>query len=103
MKKLSLLVSALLICLTGVIYALSDGVPVSFTLRNGSATSIPLKIEKVMNPNLSPFSNSGVTCEEGTRIFYKKDGKWIEILVVTEELEGEVIRVDKILKEKGLR
>lgn len=56
-----------------------------------------------MNPNLSPFSNSSVTCAEGTRIFYKKKGKWVEILEVTADLEGDTIRVDKLLKELELR
>jgi len=33
---------------------------VSFKLNNPSPQSIPLKIPNVMNPNLSPFSTSGV-------------------------------------------
>jgi hypothetical protein len=102
MKKISLLSIALLTGIMLFAAVLLQG-PVSITLRNGSATSIPLKIENVMNPNLSPFSNSSVTCAEGTRIFYKKKGKWVEILEVTADLEGDTIRVDKLLKELELR
>jgi hypothetical protein len=102
MKRLFSFLTAIVLSIAIVIASTPEG-NVSFTLRNGSATSIPLKIENVMNPNLSPFSNSGVTCEEGTKIFYKRKGKWIEILVVTPELEGEVIQVNQLLKEKGLR
>jgi hypothetical protein len=102
MKKVSLLTIVLLVGTLVMSAALAPG-PVSVVLRNGSATSIPLKIENVMNPNLSPFSNSSVTCEEGTRIFYKKKGKWVEIMEITSDLDGDTLRVDKLLKELNLR
>jgi hypothetical protein len=47
----------------------------SFTLRNNSAKSIPLLIPDVMNPNLSPFSNSGVDLKMGQEILFKEKGR----------------------------
>ena len=43
---------------------------VPFTLRNNSLKSIPLKIPGVMNPNLSPMSNSGVDLAEGQKVYF---------------------------------
>ena len=45
---------------------------VSITLRNETLKSIPLIIPGVMNPNLSPQSNSGVRLKIGQEIKYKK-------------------------------
>ncbi|MFK7785220.1 MAG: hypothetical protein AB8B56_08890 [Crocinitomicaceae bacterium] len=78
---------------------------VTFTLRNSSAKSIPLVIPNVMNPNLSPFSNSGVSLKIGQKIYYKKNGKKKLLLVVDESIEnGEKLdvakRIAKLEKEK---
>lgn len=71
---------------------------VSFTLRNDSAKSIPLIIPDVMNPNLSPYSNSGVTLKVGQEILFKAKGKKRVLLVVDEEIqEGNVIEVSDLL------
>jgi len=79
-----------------------DNAPrVNFTLRNSSAKSIPLIIPNVMNPNLSPLSNSGVSLKMGQEIFYKKGMKKILILTVDESIkEGDKIDVVKL--NKGL-
>ena len=66
---------------------------------NGSAVSIPLKIEKVMSPNLSPFSNSAVTVAgdpSGT-------GKKISGLTFSwsADLNGTVVEVDELLEGEG--
>lgn len=45
------------------------------TFHNGSLKSIPLQIPSVMNPNLSPLSDSGVTLEVGQKVFYFPNGK----------------------------
>lgn len=78
---------------------------ITFTLRNSSAKSIPLVIPNVMNPNLSPFSNSGVNLKLGQKIYYKKNGKKKLLLVVDESIEnGEKVdvakRIAKLEKEK---
>lgn len=74
---------------------------VSFTLRNNSAKSIPLIIPTVMNPNLSPFSNSGVDLKIGQEIIFKNNGRKYVLLTVSEEIQdGDILLVDKLLKEK---
>ena len=74
---------------------------ISFTLRNNSASSIPLIIPTVMNPNLSPFSNSGVDLKVGQEILFKSGGKKYVLLTVTNEIQdGDVLEVNKLLKRK---
>jgi len=78
-----------------------DSTYVKFTLRNNSMKSIPLVIPRVMNPNLSPQSNSGVTLKLGQKIFFKKGRKKYVLLVVDETLkEGMVLDVAKLIKER---
>ena len=79
---------------------ISDNAPrINFTLRNNSTKSIPLIIPDVMNPNLSPLSNSGVSLRVGQKIFYKKGLKKILILTVDESIkEGDKIDVAKLIK-----
>lgn len=81
------------------------GIP--FTLRNNSATSIPLRIPGVMNPNLSPFSNSGVDLAVGQEIFFYHKKKKYLLLTVSETMDGDTLIVNKLIKERkvelGLR
>ena len=78
----------------------ADNVPrVNFTLQNSSVKSIPLIIPDVMNPNLSPLSNSGVSLKLGQQIFYKKGLKKILIMTVDETVKpGDKIDVAKLIK-----
>lgn len=103
MKIYAILLVAGLGMAPSLLFAQKASENVSVTFHNGSARSIPLKIENVMNPNLSPFSDSGVTMAEGTRIYYKDGRKWVEILVITSDYNGKTIEVDEILKEMNLR
>lgn len=48
---------------------------IPMTFHNGSLKSIPLHIPGVMNPNLSPLSDSGVDLEVGQKVFYFPNGK----------------------------
>jgi len=67
---------------------------ISFTLRNETLKSIPLIIPGVMNPNLSPQSNSGVRLKIGQEIKYKKGGRAHLLLVVDQSIkEGDVLLV----------
>ncbi|MGB6035508.1 MAG: hypothetical protein WBG42_04520 [Cryomorphaceae bacterium] len=75
-------------------------VAVPFTLRNNSLKSIPLKIPGVMNPNLSPMSNSGVDLKVGQKVFCFIDGKKVLLLTVTEDLKGQTLKVDELIREK---
>ena len=85
-----------------------DRMTITFTLANKGPTSIPLLIPSVMNPNLSPFSTSGVELKMGQEILFREKGKKYVLLTVSSEIqEGEVIDVGKLLKERkgelGLR
>ncbi|MEM6629388.1 MAG: hypothetical protein AAF694_06925 [Bacteroidota bacterium] len=74
---------------------------ITFTLANNTAKSIPLIIPTVMNPNLSPFSKSGVDLKIGQEIIFRAKGKKHVLLVVDQTIEdGEVIDVAKLLKER---
>ena len=58
----------------------------SFYLENNTVQSIPLRIPGVMNPNLSPFSRSGVDLPNGQKIFLDLNGKRILLLTVTDSI-----------------
>jgi hypothetical protein len=74
---------------------------VNFTLLNNSAKSIPLLIPNVMNPNLSPFSSSGVSLKIGQEILFHEKGKKYTLLVVDDTIEeGAEIEVSKLLKAR---
>lgn len=73
---------------------------ITFTLHNSSAKSIPLVIPTVMNPNLSPFSNSGVKLKIGQKIYYRKNGKKKLLLEVDDTIsDGDKLDVAKLIKE----
>lgn len=72
---------------------------IRFTLRNKTAKSIPLLIPDVMNPNLSPFSSSGVELAIGQTILFREKGKKHLLLKVdTSIAEGSEIDVAALLK-----
>jgi hypothetical protein len=58
----------------------------TFYLENNTAQTIPLRIPGVMNPNLSPFSRSGVDLPNGQKIFLDLNGERILILTVTDSI-----------------
>jgi hypothetical protein len=72
---------------------------VSFTLANRGLRAIPLRIPGVMNPNLSPMSNSGVCLEPGQRIYLQREGKDRLLLEVTADLADSVLVVNRLLRE----
>lgn len=74
----------------------------AFYLENNTAQSIPLRIPGVMNPNLSPFSRSGVDLPNGQKIFLDLNGKQIPLLTVTDSIpHGARIDVATLI-EKAL-
>ena len=74
---------------------------VSFTLRNTTVKSIPLIIPSVMNPNLSPMSNSGVDLKFGQEILFRKNGKKYLLLVVDDSIKnGDVLDVADLLEKR---
>ena len=74
----------------------------AFYLENNTAQSIPLRIPGVMNPNLSPFSRSGVDLPNGQKILLDLNGKRILLLTVTDSIpHGARIDVATLI-EKAL-
>ncbi|GAB4415967.1 MAG: hypothetical protein OHK0039_24960 [Bacteroidia bacterium] len=73
---------------------------VPFTLHNNTITSIPLVIPGVMNPNLSPLSDSGVDLEEGQKIYFIHKKKRYLLLVVTEDLRGQTLQVGELIAQR---
>lgn len=74
---------------------------ISFTLKNTSSESIPLRIPTVMNPNLSPFSKSGVDLKVGQEIFFKVKGKKYLLLKVNDKIkDGDILDIPKLIKKR---
>jgi len=77
-------------------------------LTNKTAKSIPLIIPTVMNPNLSPFSKSGVSLKMGQKVFFKNKRKRYLLFEMNETNEAEqIIEVSELIKmrkkELGLK
>lgn len=73
----------------------------SFTLENTTGKSIPLLIPSVMNPNLSPFSKSGVDLKVGQEILFREKGKKYVLLTVDEKIQnGATLNVSELIKDK---
>jgi hypothetical protein len=102
---------ALLLGIFGLFVLGAHAVP--FLLQNKSSHKISLVIPGVMNPNLSPISNSSVDLAVGQQIFFyhgnKKNGKGKQYLLleVSEELRDQKLDVSKLIqlrkKELGLK
>lgn len=76
---------------------------INFTLVNTTLKSIPLIIPGVMNPNLSPLSNSGVSLKIGQEIFYKRNGKKTLLLVVNNDIqEGAKVNVAQLIRKEKM-
>jgi hypothetical protein len=80
----------------------SQTIPMTF--HNGSLKSIPLNIPGVMNPNLSPRSDSGITLEVGQKVFYFPNGKKgkKELLFEVDDTfrKDTILQIDEIIKQK---
>jgi len=69
-----------------------------FYLLNSTAQSLPIIIPGVMNPNLSPFSRSGVDLPWGQKIYLKTPGKNLLILTVSDSIrKGSQIDVADLI------
>ena len=58
----------------------------AFYLENNTAQKIPLHIPGVMDPNLNPFSRSGVDLKNGQEIYLKINNKKLLILTITDTI-----------------
>lgn len=71
---------------------------VSFTIRNNTTESIPLIIPNVMNPNLSPNSDSKVTLNLGQQIYFKNGLKRYVLLEVNNDIgNNDIIDVAQLI------
>lgn len=72
---------------------------IQLTLLNSSARSIPLIIPTVMNPNLSPFSRSGVSLTLGQKIYLKKGMHRQLLFEVTDSLaQGTELDISELVR-----
>jgi len=80
----------------------SQTIPMTF--HNGSLKSIPLNIPGIMNPNLSPISDSGVTLEVGQKVFYFPNGKKgkKELLFEVDDTfkKDTILQIHEIIRQK---
>ena len=69
-----------------------------FYLLNTTAQAIPLKIPGIMNPNLSPFSKSGVDLPIGQKILLSVAGKDLLLLTVSDSIpKGAQVNVADLI------
>lgn len=94
-----ILLLSILFCI-GTMSIASAQKSVGFTLKNPTAKSIPLWIPSVMNPNLSPFSTSGVRLRVGQKIYFKHKMRKKLLLEVTTEYDEQSLNVAKLIRER---
>ena len=87
-----------LLLLFSIVRMSADSIP--FSLKNNTPKSIYLLIPGVMNPNISPFSWSGVDLEEGQKIYFVFRGEEYVLLEVDETLRDKRISVNKLIKKR---
>ena len=98
----SFLLSITFICLTFAHQSVAQ--TIQFTFHNGSLKSIPLAIPSVMNPNLNPLSNSGVSLNVGQNVYFYPNGtsKKRELLFTVDESfqQDQVLEIDAIIEKR---
>ena len=79
---------------------------ISMTFHNGSFKSIPLIIPGVMNPNLSPKSNSGVSLNVGQKVYFfpngKKKNRELLFIVDTTWKKDTILQIDEIIEKRKI-
>ena len=79
---------------------------IPMTFHNGSFKSIPLIIPGVMNPNLNPKSNSGVSLEVGQKVYFFPNGtkKNRELLFIVNATwrKDTILQIDKIIEKRKI-
>jgi hypothetical protein len=90
MQKSKLIIAALILASTQASAA-------DLTFKNTSLRSIPLEIPGVMNPNLNPMSDSGVTLDKGQKIYFKYKGQRTLLLEITNQKDGDIIVINDVI------
>lgn len=100
MKALVFPFLILLIQSTSSLFAQS----IHFTFHNGSLNSIPLVIPSVMNPNLSPLSNSGISLNVGQKVYFYPNGtsKKRELLFTVDGSyqQDQILEIDALIEKR---
>jgi hypothetical protein len=90
----------------GLIFATVKAQNIPMTFHNGSFRSIPLIIPGVMNPNLSPKSNSGISLDVGQKVYFlpngKRNSKALLFTVDSTFKKDTVLEIDEIIKKRKL-
>lgn len=77
---------------------------IHFTFHNGSLKSIPLVIPSVMNPNLNPLSNSGVSLNVGQKVYFYPSGtskKRALLFTVDDSFQqDQVLEIDAMIEKR---
>ncbi|MEY2921573.1 MAG: hypothetical protein RL108_182 [Bacteroidota bacterium] len=77
---------------------------INFTFHNGSLQSISLEIPSVMNPNLNPLSNSGITLKIGQNVYFYPNGrsKKRALLFTVDEtfVQNQVLEIDELIDKR---
>lgn len=77
---------------------------IPMTFHNGSFASIPLIIPGVMNPNLSPKSNSGLSLDVGQKVYFLPNGKRKDrellFVVAATWKKDTVLEIDQIINKR---
>jgi hypothetical protein len=98
MKKLSLSL------IVSLFFTNINAQNIPMTFHNGSFKSIPLIIPGVMNPNLNPKSNSGVSLDVGQKVYFFPNGtkKNREILFIVDATwkKDTILQIDKIMEKR---
>ena len=98
----SFLLSITFICLTSASESFAQSI--NFTFHNGSLKSIPLVIPSVMNPNLNPLSNSGVSLKVGQNVYFYPSGtskKRALLFTVDESFQqDQVLEIDALIEKR---
>ena len=77
---------------------------IHFTFHNGSLKSIPLVIPSVMNPNLNPLSNSGISLNVGQNVYFYPSGtskKRALLFMVDDSFQqDQVLEIDAMIEKR---
>ena len=100
MKALVFPFFILLIQSTSLLFAQN----IHFTFHNGSLKSIPLVIPSVMNPNLNPLSNSGISLNVGQKVYFYPSGtsKKRELLFTVDDSfqQDQILEIDAMIEKR---
>ena len=87
--------------LVSLFFANLNAQNIPMTFHNGSFKSIPLSIPGVMNPNLSPKSNSSISLDVGQKVYFFPNGKKKnrELLFIVDATwkKDTILQIDKII------